>query len=520
MSPEQFAAAVRTKYPDGVASDGRKYSEIPDAELTQRVINKFPVYADKVKMPGYGERIQTAQEGAANDIGKSFQESGTNLVNNFDELKKKNSEAKSPIDKILNTLVFAGHTAGDVAKTAGDIAINTGKMAVAPLSEIKTNESGGNLTMSQILGSAVHSGATSVVGAIQKADPQLLDWVSAQVDAHPDIAKGIGDLFHTLALTGAGKVAGAPIKSPEGIASTLRNDVESLIKKTADKTTTTASKVRTAVTAKNGVDKTIEAVNPDLAGVKKVKAYQDIVTGKRTVKNHPGWITEQTLNPSDQAVKIGTRLHDAGIALSGKATKDAETLHSALKDTEAQIGALLKGNDPSVVYNADKQTLFQTLNTLKSGAPREVQAIKESKAIYNNVVDFANHLVNKTDDTVAGIRDARTAFDARARIEYPSAFKDGVVDTKTPAGQAIKAVRDSINEHLYNTAPEGSKIRELIQREADIFRAGENIAVKAAKGDSKTKLSMFNDFIKGHPYYTAGGVGLGTATGFKFLSGN
>lgn len=55
-----------------------------------------------------------------------------------------------------------------------------------------------------------------------------------------------------------------------------------------------------------------------------------------------------------------------------------------------------------------------------------------------------------------------------------------MIDVKTPAGRAIKFVRDSMNEHLYNVAPNGSDIQKLIGREADIFRATDAVAPKAA----------------------------------------
>ena len=128
--------------------------------------------------------------------------------------------------------------------------------------------------------------------------------------------------------------------------------------------------------------------------------------------------------------------------------------------------------------------------------PREFSAIKDSKSVFNNVVDFAKDITNKAEDSISGIRDARTKFDAQAQREYPSAYKEGRIDTSTPAGRAIKTVRDAMNEHLYNTAPNGSEIQQLIGREADIFRAVDNIAPKAAKGQGKNVIAQF---IKDHP---------------------
>ena len=49
MSPQDFANKIRAKYPTGVSSDGRAYKDIPDEELTQKIIAKYPVYASQVQ---------------------------------------------------------------------------------------------------------------------------------------------------------------------------------------------------------------------------------------------------------------------------------------------------------------------------------------------------------------------------------------------------------------------------------------------------------------------------------------
>lgn len=50
MTPQEFATKIRTKYPDGVASDGRKYADIPDNELSQKIIAKYPEYSSQIKV--------------------------------------------------------------------------------------------------------------------------------------------------------------------------------------------------------------------------------------------------------------------------------------------------------------------------------------------------------------------------------------------------------------------------------------------------------------------------------------
>lgn len=258
-----------------------------------------------------------------------------------------------------------------------------------------------------------------------------------------------------------------------------------------------------AENAAKDVSKTVEAVNPDLTGKKLANAYKETVTGSRTASKG-GILKEQALSPSQQAINVGTRLHDAGIALAGKPVQDLKTLGTAMTKTEGRINQLLEGTDPEIVYNADKPTLIADLNKVKTTSPLEFNAIKDSKTVHDSVVDFAKSIIAKAPDNVKGLREARTAFDNQAKKEFPSAFKEGMIDTKTPAGRAIKASRDTINEHLYNTAPQGSEIKQLIGREADIYRAAENIAPKAAATHGTSRATQLLNQIKKHKLVTAG----------------
>lgn len=356
----------------------------------------------------------------------------------------------------------------------------------------------------------------------------IVSWWNGLKESHPETAANLEATGHIASLlsNALGLGAGAKVAKP-AVEATIAATEKAVAPATKAATEMVkpvidiAGKAKTAVlpgAKASTVEQTIAAVNPELTGKKLADAYKEVVTGDRTAKA-AGVVSEQSLSPSAQAIKTGTRLHEAGVQLTGKPIKDLSTLGTALKDTETKIGDLLKGSDPSIVYNADKPTLLGALNKAKTTSPRETGAIRESKKVYDNVIDFAKELVGKTEDNVAGLRDARSAFDARARIEYPSAFKNGAIDTKTPAGQAIKAARDTMNEHLYNTAPEGSEIKRLIQLEADIFRAGESIAPKAAQGNNLTKAEQYLKAFKEHPYVTTGGAALATYGGFKFITG-
>lgn len=82
MTPQEFAARVRAKYPDGVASDGRSYADIGDEELTQKIVAKYPVYASQVKFEQPTERPvgQDVAIGTVKQFGSTIKETGDMIV--------------------------------------------------------------------------------------------------------------------------------------------------------------------------------------------------------------------------------------------------------------------------------------------------------------------------------------------------------------------------------------------------------------------------------------------------------
>lgn len=285
-----------------------------------------------------------------------------------------------------------------------------------------------------------------------------------------------------------------------------------------------AKKVGAKIAEKN-LGKTIDAVNPDLSGKKLSEGYKEIVTKGRDAKES-GVFSEQALSPSERAINLGNRLNKGidlangekvnAITLSEKnPIKSLKTLKNEMVDTEAKLTSAMSSNEG---ITANKPALNTSFDDAIENAPEEFRIGDPSK-MYGSVFKFAKKIADKADDSIAGLRNARSEFDAQARIQYPSAFKDGSIDTKTSAGSAIKKARDIFNEHLYNTAPNGSDLQKLIGREADIYQATESLAAKAAKSEGKTKIQKATEFLKDHPYITAGASLYGFYEGGKKLFG-
>lgn len=331
------------------------------------------------------------------------------------------------------------------------------------------------------------------------------------VDAHPRAAQdlsAIGPIANLLTTFYTGGAAGAGIKATtEAAAPLIKTGVE--VATTAAKTgVKDATEKVAAFNAARQLNRTVDAVNPELTGTKLTQAYKDVVSGgEKTGRDATagGVIKQQALSTNSGEKALGKRLFDAGIKLANKPVKDLQTLRTALTDTENELTDVLKNSKAE--FGADKIPLINKLGKLSKGMSEEdkaFEAIKDNPKLFSSVVNFGKKVIMKSQDSIQGLREARTAFDAQARLEFPSAFKDGTIDLKTPAGRAIKSVRDTINDHLYTTAPEGSDIQRLIGQESDIYRARDAIAPKAAATHGTSKFEQIVNKAKKHPLITAG----------------
>lgn len=366
-------------------------------------------------------------------------------------------------------------TAGKGAAAVGDIAL-AGAGALIP---DKIKQGAKSVAASASKNAQLNpqfEGAKKLLGAV--ASP-VSEWAAA----HPEAAANLGAIVDLASLIpgakGASLASDAAKTSAKNAAKAVIPTVESKAAKTLEKTTA--------------------ALQPVTAGKKGIKAYQEIATKDRDVTT-ANLFRDQKLSPDVQTRNVAHRLNGAGVVLKGSPIEDLKTLGKSLKSTEDDLQKALADADPEMHYLADKPKLFKELNKVKTDVPHEYAAIRDSKSVYNGVVDFATRMLKKSPDTPKGLREARVTFDMQARREFPSAYREGgFIDTKTPAGRAIKEVRDTINEHLYSTAPQGSAAKELVLREADLFKAIESIAAKAFKDEGKDKLDKLREMFKNHP---------------------
>ena len=255
----------------------------------------------------------------------------------------------------------------------------------------------------------------------------------------------------------------------------------------------TALSERSSNASTKAVQDSIAAVDPDLSGKRLAASYEKGALNGTLSKG--GIISKTTAGISPDIQKLGTSLADLHLDPSDP-VGNLQKLGGDMKTTEAKITPY--NNYP--VSQGVKTVLTNQLEDLKTTAPKEFSGIKESQSMFENVINFGKEIVANSKDTIGGYRTARTAFDNQAKLEFPSAFDEkGFVNLKTPAGQAIRAVRDTLNSNLYEIAPKNSNIEGLIAREANLYRAIRNIAPSAAKIDGMNAVQRVVATVRKNP---------------------
>lgn len=101
-NPDSFKAMIVGKYPDGIASDGKRYADIPARTLTAKIVQKFPqgVTNDGRKYKDFLTPTYIGQDlvkGTTDEISGAFQGG----VNKFKEGLGEASSGKFPIEPAL-----------------------------------------------------------------------------------------------------------------------------------------------------------------------------------------------------------------------------------------------------------------------------------------------------------------------------------------------------------------------------------------------------------------------------------
>ncbi len=354
------------------------------------------------------------------------------------------------------------NTASRGALNVGAGAVNT---VLSPLSGVvETGLNAVNKATGGAAGNAVNAG---------------FDKVKSELMSHPAIAKfaqdnpNLPEIIQNLVTIG-GTAFGLE-KAPE---------IKAAATKGAETVSEGASALKSKVlpVPKTPLENATEALTPLEKGKALTKGYKDIAIGENRTASKTGVLGKQGLEQADRVDELSKRLQDLNLHPNNH-VGNLETLGTEFTKTEAAKRASLK-NFP---IKGTIEEVTSQVDQLKNQIPQEYRGIKDPTKQFKNVMDFGKRMVEETANDPARIgtgentfMDARINFDSQAKKEFPGAYKGGAIDTKTPAGQAIKLFRDFMNEYSYANSEDGPNLRKLVNRQADIYKAAENIAPKAA----------------------------------------
>lgn len=77
---------IRSKYPEGISSDGIKYADMDDDELTRRVVTKYPVYEKQVQLDGDGDDSESPISEFGSGVKESLKERGGDIIGQFKDV--------------------------------------------------------------------------------------------------------------------------------------------------------------------------------------------------------------------------------------------------------------------------------------------------------------------------------------------------------------------------------------------------------------------------------------------------
>ena len=412
-SPQEFAEAIRRKYPTGVASDGRSYADIDDTELTRRWVQANPEYKDQVEfpsvdlekaMPGY-QSVQSRLENAPTPkpeqkgfLGLDTDMSTTGLKERLGDVKETAQgmwgQMKSAGRDIIDTAkrddrnlfekanIIGGRTFQGVAGVIGEATIGAGKVALTQEAEDGVSR----IAQKAAQGVADTEIAQDLAGWYNNLDPRTRD----QVDA----AGGYVSLLTELVGVKGAKVAGKPLQ--EGVEATVP-----AIRQGADAVTQTARQAGEAVVQKvdtmfvpseaklqSKVDTLFtKAVRPTMQGKQNIgqmeKAREQAVEAVRTInRNSPN------LKYTD----------DLGQEITGRTPESlrefSQSIQQTKQDIYKQYNDLAKqAGDNGVTVNpnkfADEFDSFINDKAVQVAAPETIQYAKSMRERFGEIGDLA-----------------------------------------------------------------------------------------------------------------------------------
>lgn len=494
ITVSQFANAVRAKAPQGVAADGTPYAKMSDQDLTNKFVEKYPVYAAQIQ--GYKgastqPSTQSAKAPAGGQMGTDIQSAGDQLntdmsdtsTNSLEKGVRASSDVSTGITNVAADVIPGGkptlnaiskvagagvNAAGNISNTLADLATKVHLMSPEQKaaydkanSDFASSDSGKNISQIATDLAATGNTAGTILGAGEGA---------AALD------KGVG-----LAKTGVGAVKDAATSAVKG--SPAAQQAAQAAKTAAAEQTRTAAGIKDATPD-------YESMNP----TQKAKLRtQPAVNGTPRVQEG-GTVKGRTVTPTKSEVAAGTELSKVkGYDPQMTNLEKSNLIQSEITSRAKVVRAGLAKEGIAVPPKEALGVVTKAINKI----PDTSLLVSKADPVIKNYTRVVRNAIAKAPGTMEGMLDVRQAMDqaynnARGGLAYNS-------DKLASIDEIHKAGRDALNQYITDKA-KNTPYEASMKGQTNLYRALDEVGRRADREAG----SSVGRFVQQHPALVKG----------------
>lgn len=480
-----FASSLRTKYPNGVASDGTPYSKMSDDDLTQRVVTKYPVYASQIQ--GYKSPAPVAKTPAENPIVSDVKDAGSKVEGDMSDT------STNPLEKGVRA---ASDVATGVTDVAAD-AIPAGKEALDTISNVTGAgiDAAGNIgnTLAD-LSQKLHLMSPEQREAYDKANSEFANSESGKTVTRiaTDLAAA-GNVAGTI--LGAGEGAGAvdsTISKVKEVAPAIKDTVVTAVKGTPEAQAAATAKAQAAIKASNTAAG-IKDATPDydsMTPTQKAKLRtQPAVDGTPRVVENPNMTGKRTTTPTKSEIEAGTEL--ANVKGYSPSMTNLEKSNLAQSEITTRAKALRTALGKEKILVPPKEALGVVTRAINK-IPDTSILVSKADPVIRNYTRVVRNAIAKAPGTMEGMLDVRQAMDsaynnARGGLAYGS-------DKLASIDEIHRAGRDALNKYITDKA-KNTPYEASLKGQTNLYRALDEVGDRADREAG----SAVGRFVQNHP---------------------
>lgn len=389
ITTADFANKVRTKYPTGKASDGRMYTDIPDDELTQKIVEKFPVYKDKISDYGSFGAKQTTQ-----NIIRSAQEGIDKIKSSYQEARMSDANPDMGIIEKTGEQLKGGL---GIASGLASVVSSPITGAIKTLTDDFTNDPQVQGLTNSPAGTKIIDTLNTISGPIEKLR-----------ESNPESAKVLDDSLNVLFTLMGLKQTPATLKK---FGEPFVEGTKALTKMPGEIKTSISGKPTAGSTAQVGSDltKINEMIQPKPT-VKQARLAQE--QGRLYKGSEGGVFKEGTLDKVSASDQQARSTRTVKKYIDDAADLDQATLTAEIKNSVEELGRQLKPELQKVVID---EPIVNKINSswkkIKTSQAEDAYSVLEPRMLKRMQTDFESRISKLKDGTLDDIWQARQAYD-------------------------------------------------------------------------------------------------------------